>query len=122
MATNIAYTAANRLDATTGVNQLASGKITFPATAIVAADSIVITLGFKPRFVQFCNATSRIMVEFYDGMDANTCIKTAAAGTRTIETTNGGITVTDTGFSVLQNSTLAAILASEVCYWRAVGN
>ena len=59
------------------------------------------------------------MIEWFEGMAANTCIKTAAAGTRTLETTNGGVTVDSQGFRVLQNATLAAILASKTCYWVA---
>ena len=54
-------------------------------------------------------------------MTANTCMKTAAAGTRTLETTNGGITVDEKGFRVLQNATLAAILASKTCFYEARG-
>ena len=56
-------------------------------------------------------------------MDANTCLKTVAAGTRTLETSggNGGVTVDDKGFRVLQNATLAAILASKTCYYEAQG-
>ena len=104
-----------------GTPSRAFGKDTFDATAITAADSVVVACGFKPRYVRWENATDRVMIEWFEGMAANTCIKTAAAGTRTLETTNGGITVTNTGFSVLQNATLAAILASKVCYWKAEG-
>ena len=117
MATNTAYTAAQTIG--TDFPNKAHGYITYPATSIVAADSTVIACGFKPRYVQWVDVTSRIQIEWFEGMAANTCIKTAAAGTRTLETTNGGITVSDTGFSVLQNATLAAILASEVVAWKA---
>lgn len=106
------------------------GRIVFDATAITAADSTLVSLGFTPRYVCWENVTDRIKVEWYEGMAANTCIKTAAAGTRTLETTNGGITICDSdgtantngkAFSVLQNATLAAILASKVCTWAAHG-
>ena len=101
------------------------GRDVFGATAIVAADSVSVTCGFKPRYVCWENVTDRIKIEFYEGMAANSCIKTAAAGTRTLEVTggNGGITLNadDRGFSVLQNATLAAILASKVCQWMAYG-
>lgn len=119
MATNTAYTAAQTAD--TDAPSRNHGYITFPATTIVAADSAVIACGFRPRYVQWVDVTSRIMIEWFEGMAANTCVKTAANGTRTLETTNGGITVSLQGFSVLQNATLAAILASEVCAWRAEG-
>ena len=91
------------------------GRIVFDATAIVAADSVVVPLGFTPKYVAWENVTDRTKIEWYEGMAANTCIKTAAAGTRTLETTNGGITVCTAdgtanvdgkAFSVLQNATL----------------
>ena len=46
---------------------------------------------------------------------------TAADSTRVLKTTNGGITVDDKGFRVLQNATLAAILASKTCHYEARG-
>ena len=119
MATNTAYTAAQSF--AQDARQKACGYITYPATSIVAADSTVIACGFKPRYVQWCDVTSRIQIEWFEGMAANTCLKTAVDGVKTIETTNGGITVSNSGFSVLQNATLAAILASEVVAWRANG-
>ena len=59
------------------------------------------------------------MFEWFEGMADNTCIKTAAAGTRTLEAANGGITVDAQGFRVLQNATLGAVAASKTCYWVA---
>lgn len=102
--------------------QVAVGKVVFDATAIVATDFIEIDVGFKPKYVEFINATDRVSGEFYEGMAANSCIKTAAAGTRTLEVTggNGGITLTDSGFRVLQNATLALVLASKTCYFKAI--
>ena len=106
------------------------GRIVFDATAITATDSVVVNLGFTPKYVCWENVTDRVKIEWYEGMAANTSIKTAAAGTRTLETSNGGITVCDSdgvanttgkSFSVLQNATLAAILASKVCTWKAHG-
>ena len=108
----------------------AQGKVVYDATTIVAADSTRVQVGFLPRYVRWDNATDRTMIEWFEGMAANTCIKTAAAGTRTLETANGGITICDSdgtantngkAFSVLQNATLAAILASKVCTWKAHG-
>lgn len=106
------------------------GRIVFDATAITAADSTLVSLGFTPKYVVWENVTDRVKIEWYEGMAANTSIKTVAAGTRTLETTNGGITICDSDgtanvngkcFSVLQNATLAAILASKVCTWMAQG-
>jgi hypothetical protein len=110
--------------------QIKVGRIVFDATAITAADSTLVNLGFTPKYVCWENVTDRVKIEWYEGMAANTSIKTAAAGTRTLETSNGGITVCDSdgvanttgkSFSVLQNATLAAILASKVCTWAAHG-
>lgn len=106
------------------------GRIVFDATAITAADSTLVSLGFTPKYVVWENVTDRVKIEWYEGMAANTSIKTVASGTRTLETTNGGITICDSDgtanvngkcFSVLQNATLAAILASKVCTWMAQG-
>lgn len=129
MATNTAYTVNNATSKQDGPLSR-TGRITFPATTIVATDYTQIDVGFTPKYIQWCDVTSRIQIEWFEGMTANTCIKTAAAGTRTIETTNGGITICDSdgtanangrSFKVLQNATLAAILASEVVNFRAVG-
>ena len=106
------------------------GRIVFDATAITATDSVLVNLGFTPKYVVWENVTDRVKIEWYEGMAANTSIKNVAAGTRTLETTNGGITICNSegvadvngkAFSVLQNATLAAILANKVCTWAAHG-
>lgn len=106
---------------TDGVPRKARGKAVFDATAITAADSVRIACGFLPRYVRWINMTDRVEVEWVEGMADNSCLKTAANGTRTLEVTsgNGGITVDARGFRVLQNATLAAVLASKDCYWEA---
>ena len=118
MAENVTYTHTRYNE---GDNSIATGKVVFDATAITAADYIEIDLGFKPRFVSFQNVTDRIGVEHFQGMDAESCIKTAAAGTRTLEVTGGnkGITLTTRGFQVAQNATLAVIAASKTCFYEA---
>lgn len=104
-----------------GSAAFAVGMDVFDATAITATDYVEVVVGFKPKYVVWENVTDRIKGEFYEGMAANSCIKTAANGTRTLEVTggNGGITLTQTGFRVLQNSTLALVLASKTCNWLA---
>ena len=99
--------------------QFAVGKVVFDGTAITAADYIQVTCGFKPKYVKFVNVTDRTAVEFFEGMADDTCLKTAAAGTVTLETANKGITPTAAGFQVSQNATLAAILASKTIQWMA---
>lgn len=104
-----------------GSAAFAVGLDVIDATAITTTDYIEIVVGFKPSYVKWENVTDRVCGEFYEGMAANSCIKTVAAGTRTLEVTsgNGGITLTQTGFRVLQNATLALVLASKTCQWRA---
>lgn len=97
--------------------QFSNGRVEYDATSITAADYTEVDVGYRPRYVKWVNATDRVTVEWHEGMAANTCLKTAANGARTLETTNGGVTVTDGSFRVLQNATLAAIAASKVCYW-----
>jgi hypothetical protein len=101
--------------------QVSVGRVAFDSTSITATDYAEYTTGFKPRYVRFENLTDRIAVEWWEGMAADTCIKTAAAGTKTIETTNKGVTVTANTFQISQNATLAVIAASKTCTWFAVG-
>lgn len=109
-----------------------AGRIVFDATSITAADEVVVPVGFTPKYVCWENVTDRIKGEWYEGMAAESCIKTVAAGTRTLEVTGGnkGITICDADgtantsgryFKVSQNATLALILASKTCNWLALG-
>jgi hypothetical protein len=129
MAVNTTYTQSNGPNNETPRN-FATGRITFGADSITAADYVVQQLGFVPRYIKVENVTDRISVEWYEGMAADTCIKTAAAGTKTLETTNKGLAVcrsdatADTAgryFSISQNATLAVIAASKVLNWVAFG-
>lgn len=131
MATNTAYTTNNATIGQEGA-LFHYGRITYPATSIVATDYTQVDVGFTPKYIKWVDVTSRIQVEWFEGMAANSCVKTAANGTRTLEVTggNGGITVCDSdgtadatgrSFKVLQNATLAAILASEVINFLVTG-
>lgn len=113
-----------------GQAQFKTGKIVLDGTSITAADYLLVELGFTPKRVNFVNLTDRIQVEWFEGMADDTCLKTAAAGTRTLETTNKGITVCDADgnaaadgkcFKVSQNATLAVIAASKTLYFEAQG-
>ena len=119
MAENVDYTL-TRYDAD-GDGALV-GKVVFPATAIVAADYVEIDVGFQPRYVSWQNLTDRVGGEHFKGMADESCLKTVAAGTRTLEVTGGnkGITLTTRGFRVAQNATLALILASKTIQFIAV--
>lgn len=124
-----------------GMPKFASGSVVFDATAITAADSVQINVGFVPKYFVWSNDTDRIMGEWRQGMAQDSCIKTAAAGTRTLEVTGGnhgitvGVTNSDTALTsaqggtipgqgqvqIAQNATLALILASKTCRWSAWG-
>lgn len=100
--------------------QFASGSYFDDAGSPIAA---VITLGFKPRYVSVDNVTDRILIEWRQGDSetSNTCHKTAAAGTRTLETTNQGILVSTNGFTISNNATLAVLAQNKQLRWFAVG-
>lgn len=129
MANNTSFTQSNGPNAAERP-AFATGRITMSADAITATDYLVQTLGFTPRYIRFWNVTDRISIEWYEGMAADTCLKTAAAGTQTLETTNKGLTVCDSdgtantagrSFKVSQNATLAVVVASKVLNWVAFG-
>lgn len=104
-----------------GTPAFAVGKNVVDATSITATDYIEVAVGFKPKYVLWLNITDQVGGEFFEGMADNSCFKTIANGTRTLEVTggNGGITLTNNGFRVLQNATLALVLASKTCQWKA---
>lgn len=108
---------------------LANGRFTLSSASITAADYVVQQVGFTPRYIRVENVTDRISIEWHEGMTADTCVKIAANGTRTLETTNLGLTIcrsdgtADTGgsyFKISQNATLAVIAASKVINWMAL--
>jgi hypothetical protein len=106
-----------------GIANCATG---YAATSSASATATSFVVGFKPRVVRFHNVTDRISDEWIQGMAAASSIHSVAAGTRTLETTNG-ITVgevTDTytgavgwGFTV----TAVTAVASKVFAWEAIG-
>lgn len=95
------------------VRNQAVGQVVTDAGAAAAA---TFTCGFVPRIVRFHNLTDRISDEWFEGMAAASALHTVAAGTRTLEATNG-ITVGANGFTV--NAT--TMVASKSFYWEAVG-
>ena len=117
MAENTTYTHTKYSDA----DGFAAGKVVFDATAITTTDYVEIDLGFKPRKVFWNNVTAGITGLHYQGMADDSCQKSVAAGDKTLVITSGdgGITLTDRGFRVLQNGTLALITASKTCFYEA---
>ncbi len=101
--------------------QIAAGKITYDATAIVTTEYTRVECGFQPRYIYWLNLTDRITVEWQEGLTSAQCLKSVAAGDKTLDTTAGAVSVDKLGFRILQDATLAAVLASKVIYWRAIG-
>jgi hypothetical protein len=96
-----------------GVVNHAVGKVVTDAAAAAAA---TFTLGFAPRVVRFHNLTDRISDEWYEGMASASSLHSVAAGTRTLETTNG-IAVSGNTFTL----TATTMVASKTFYWEAIG-
>lgn len=94
-----------------GVNCFATGKIVSDGSAAAA---VTITLGFIPRYVRFVNLTDRITDEWFDGMASASSLHAVAAGTLTLETTNG-IAVSGSSFTL----TATTMVASKTFYWEA---
>ena len=77
------------------LNTLRMFTASYYDTGTVAAYTF--TCGFRPRYVKVVNETSRDQMEWYEGMADAEGIKTVAAGTRTLVTSNG-ITPSAKGF------------------------
>jgi hypothetical protein len=114
------YTAATDVNASSGAGSPAS--ISVPngtlgqgsSGANLAAGVLTITPGFIPNHVKVVNVTTRVMQEWFKGMNQGDSVDTAAAGTRTLETddmlvvneTTGVVTVTASG-TFTDNETVA---------------
>lgn len=97
-----------------GPTQRALGR--YIDTGTVAAFNI--TCGFKPRYVRVVNTTSRDMYEWFEGMADASAIKTVAAGTRTLITSNG-VTPLGNGFTIGLDTDV--VVTSEQISWLAEG-
>jgi len=96
------------------VVQIAHGRYLDDAATPAAA---TITLGFLPRYFEWLNDTDRIGWAWYEGMADGTTLKSAAAGTRTLDTSDAAITVNDTALTV--TIAAAVILQNKQYSWRA---
>ena len=99
---------------TMGVTNHAVGRVVTDAGA--AADT-TFTVGFVPRIVRFYTVTDRIIDEWFEGMAAYSSVHHIAAGTISLETTNGISVGTDGTFTVKA----ATIVASKTFAWEAIG-
>lgn len=80
----------------------------------------VITLGFIPRYFRWENVTDRIGWEWFDGAANGTTLKTVAAGTRTLDTTDVAISVSSANQSSgTVTIAAAAILQNKQYRWQA---
>lgn len=96
-----------------GISNRALGQVVTDSGSAAAA---TFTLGFKPRYICFVNLTDRIVDQWFEGMSAANSLHTVAAGTQTLETTNG-ITVSGTTFTL----TATTMVASKSFFWMAEG-
>lgn len=99
-----------------GVNNMAVGRI---ATDAGAAADTTIQLGFVPRVVRFYNLTDRTLDEWFEGMAAFSSWHQIAAGTTTLETTNGISVTAGPGSTGSFTVKAATIPASKVFAWEA---
>lgn len=99
-----------------GVANMAVGKIVTDAGA--AADT-TIQLGFVPRVVRFYNVTDRTIEEWFEGMAAFSSVHHVAAGTITLETTNGISVAAGPGSAGSFTVKAATIPASKTFAWEA---
>lgn len=74
-----------------------------------------ITLGFTPRYFAWHNVTDRISYEWFDGAANGTTLKTVAAGTRTLDTGDAAISVSNGVVTVAA----AVILQNKQYRWVA---
>lgn len=103
----------NSLHQTDGVFRRAYGQIVSDAGA---AAILTLNLGFAPLHFKIVNLTDRIVDEWYEGMASANSLHTVAAGTSTLETTNG--------VAVLGNTvtlTATTMVASKSFFWEAEG-
>lgn len=111
---------------TTNTQTQAAGVVNMSVGQVVtdggAAVDTTIPLGFTPRYVQWVDRTNRITLEWYEGMAANSAIRTVAAGTRTLDVSSG-ITVNSPTSAAGTSFTIKAadIAASSSFSWRAHG-
>jgi hypothetical protein len=100
----------------TNVHNRSQGVLINDAGGAVA---VTLTLGFVPRYFVIENVTDSIKYEWYNGMTNPGAVRTIAAGTRSLQTTEGPTIslVNPTNGQVSIPATI--ILASKTFVWEA---
>ncbi len=80
----------------------------------VTPAALVVTCGFKPRYIRVVNLTDRVQYEWFDGMADANALKQVAAGTGTFET-SATLTPGERGFTLAA----AAVLQNKQYFWQA---
>lgn len=73
------------------------------------------TVGFKPKYIRFVNATTGAEAEYSDTMAADS-VRTSDSGVDAFATT-GGVTLADTGFDLGTNAVVNT--SANVVHWIA---
>jgi hypothetical protein len=94
-----------------GIVHRANGNFLTDSTAA----PVVLTLGFTPRYVAWENVTDRIKHEWFEGAANGTTVKTVAAGTRTLDTSDVAISVSGGTVTIAA----AAAIQNKQCRWLA---
>ncbi len=71
----------------------AAGKITYDSTTITETEYTRVECGFQPRYIYWLNLTDRITVEWQEGFTSAQCMKSVAAGDKTLDTTAAAVVV-----------------------------
>jgi len=102
-----------------GIVNRAQGQVVTDGGA--AADT-VITVGFIPRYFRWINATDRVVLEFFEGVAANSAGRHVAASPITLDVA-AGITLGTAAAGTAGQVTIKAadIPASKTFYWEAIG-
>jgi len=101
------------------ISNVAVGQVVTDAGGAV---DTVFTCGFQPRYVKWVNRTDSIQLEYFEGMAANSAVRTVAVGTRTLDVSSG-ITLGSPSLGTGGQFTIKAadIPASKSFSWIAYG-
>jgi len=80
----------------------------YVTTSAASATALTFSYGFTPKRVLIHNLTDRISDEWFEGMAAASSLHSVAAGTRTLEGTNGVTVDTTLNTVTLTATTMAA--------------